>query len=93
MAKAAAKFEFASWWENKGVAPCYHPFRLAFRLHGREHSVVLISAPTSAPGAGENLCDGAMALPADLPAGQYDRAIGIVGEQSDTPKVKLAIAG
>jgi hypothetical protein len=91
--KAAGKFDFASWWENKGVAPCYHPFRLAFRLRGREHSAVLVAAAdirTWLPG--DNLCDGAMALPADLPAGQYDLALGIVGEQSDKPKVKLAIA-
>jgi hypothetical protein len=92
--KAGGKFEFTSWWENKGVAPCYRPFRLAFRLRGQGHGSVLAAGAdirTWLPG--DNLCDGAIALPADLPAGQYDLAIGIVGEQSDEPRVKLAIAG
>ena len=92
--KAAAKFEFTSWWENKGVAPCYRPCRLAFRLHSGEHNTVLVAAAdirTWLPG--DNLCDGAIALPADLPVGQYDLAIGIVGQQSDKPQVKLAIGG
>ena len=39
------KLEFTSWWENKEVAPCYHPFRLALRLAGDQRRFVL---PTGA---------------------------------------------
>ena len=66
--KTAAKFEFTSWWENKGVAPCYRPFRLAFRLRGQEHSAVLAAAAdirTWLPG--DNLCDGALPFPPTCP--------------------------
>jgi hypothetical protein len=42
---------------------------------------------------GDNLCDGAVVVPADTAAGRYDLAIGILGEHSDQPKVKLAMEG
>jgi hypothetical protein len=92
--KAGAKIEYTSWWENKGVAPCYHPFRLALRVRSAERSIVLPTAAdirTWLPG--DNLHDAAVALPADVPPGQYDLAIGILDERTDQPRVKLAIAG
>ena len=92
--KGGGRLEFTSWWENKGVAPCYHPFRLALRLAGDQRRLVL---PTDADIRtwlpGDNLHDGAVVIPADAPPGQYDLAIAILDERSDQAKVKLAIAG
>jgi hypothetical protein len=91
--KPGGKLDFASWWENKGVAPCYHPFRLALRLKSGERRIVL---PTTADIRtwlpGDNLCDGGVVLPSDIPPGQYDLAIAILDQPCYQPRVKLAIA-
>jgi hypothetical protein len=42
---------------------------------------------------GDSLYDGAIALPADLPSGDYEVSIGIVDGRTRTPRVKLAIKG
>jgi hypothetical protein len=92
--QAGAKLEFTSWWENKGVAPCYRPFRVALRLTGKQRRLVL---PTGADIRtwlpGDNLHDAAVGIPADTPPGQYELAIAILDERSEQPKVKLAITG
>lgn len=92
--KPDGKLGFASWWENKGVAPCYHPFRLALRLKSGDRRVLL---PTTADIRtwlpGDNLCDGGVEIPAGTPPGEYDLDIGILDARSDQPRVKLAIAG
>jgi hypothetical protein len=92
--RPGGKLGLTCWWENKGVAPCYHPFRLALRLSSADRSIVL---PTDADIRtwlpGDSLFDGAVALPAATPPGPYDLAIGILDQRSDQPRVKLAIAG
>ena len=63
--KEDGKLEFTSWWENKGVAPCYHPFRLALRLAGDQRaprSSHRRRYPHVAPG--DNLHDAAVVIPA-----------------------------
>jgi hypothetical protein len=91
---AGGKLDFTSWWDNKGVAPCYHPFRLALRLKRGGRRVVL---PTTADIRtwlpGDNLCDGDAVVPVDISPGQYDLAIGILDRRCNQPRVKLAIAG
>ncbi|MDD4266912.1 MAG: DUF4832 domain-containing protein [Thermoguttaceae bacterium] len=85
---------FTSWWENKGVAPCYRPFRLALRLKNEQKRVVLpVAADLRAWLPGDNLCDAAIGVPADAAEGRYDLEIGILGQRGDQPAVKLAIAG
>ncbi len=88
------KLAFTSWWENKGVAPCYKRFRLALRLKGSARTMVF---PTDADVRGwlpgDNLYDSAVFLPADAPAGDYELAIGLLDPASDEPRVKLAIDG
>jgi len=42
---------------------------------------------------GDNLCDGAIAVPADLPEGEYELSLGLLDELSENPKIQLAIAG
>jgi hypothetical protein len=86
------KLAFTSWWENKGVAPCYHPFRLALRLKNEQHGVVVpLQADIRHWLPGDIVCDGAVDVPAETAQGQYDLDIGILDRRSDRPKVKLAI--
>lgn len=92
--KPGGALTFTSWWENKGVAPCYHPFRLAFRLAGPADKRVLVTgADLRSWLPGDNLYDSTVDIPADMPNGSYDLQIGVLGERFDEPEVKLAIEG
>lgn len=83
-----------SWWENKGVAPCYRRFPLAIRLTRDEKSVVLVTDADIRPWLpGDNLFDSQVPVPSDLSAGQYDLAIALVDPESKQPMIRLAIAG
>ena len=88
------KLAWSSWWENKGVAPCYRKFPLALRLRGSERTEVL---PTDVDVTGwlpgDNLCDGSVSVPAELPAGHYELELALLDPDTKQPKVKLAIAG
>ncbi len=88
------RLTFTSWWENKGVAPCYRPFRLAFRLHNRTNErIVVTGADLRSWLPGDNLYDSSVEVPADTPDGAYDLHIGVLDERFDEPVVKLAIEG
>ncbi len=88
------KLEFTSWWENKGDAPCYRKFPFALRLKNAAGSAVMATGAdirTWMPG--DNLYDGAVFIPANLPDGQYELDVAIVDPDTHKPKVKLAIEG
>jgi hypothetical protein len=88
------KLAFTSWWENKGVAPCYRQFPLALRLKSEKRTEVLITdADIRAWLPGDNLYDNAVFVPADTPAGEYQIGIALLDPITQKPKVKLAIAG
>ena len=88
------KLHFKSWWDNKGVAPCYKNFLLAIRLTNETRSEVMITdADINAWLPGDNVYDNAVFVPLDMPSGEYNLQIGIVDPQSHEPKVKLAIEG
>ncbi|MBN2290388.1 MAG: DUF4832 domain-containing protein [Candidatus Glassbacteria bacterium] len=88
------KLAFTSWWENKGVAPCYKDFPLALRLRNSGRTEVLATdADIRDWLPGDNLYDDAVFLPPDLPEGEYDLELGILDKRTRNPKVKLAIAG
>ncbi len=85
---------FTSWWENKGVAPCYKQFPLAFRLKNeKEQAILRTDADIRTWLPGDNLYDNSVEIPSDLPKGEYELSTAILGLQSDEPKVKLAIDG
>jgi hypothetical protein len=93
-AAAGGKLTFATWWENKGVAPPYHKFPLALRLRGERGSEVLVTEAdirTWLPG--DVVYDDAVFLPAGMPAGKYEIQIGMLDPQTAKPKIKLAIEG
>jgi hypothetical protein len=89
------KLSVKSWWENKGVAPCYDKnFLLAIRLtNGKKSEVLITDADITTWLPGDNLYDDAVFVPHDMPAGKYELQIGIVDRQSHEPKVNLAIEG
>jgi hypothetical protein len=91
---AESKLALTTWWDNKGVAPCYKHFTLALRIKGEGQAEVL---PTSADITtwlpGDNVFDGAVTVPPTLTPGQYELAIGLLDPTSKEPKVRLAIAG
>ena len=92
--KPNGELAFTSWWENKGVAPCYRPFRLALRLRGKQTSAVLSTgADLRSWLPGDNLYDNAVIIPKNAAAGQYELDLAVLGERTDGPAVKLAIAG
>lgn len=89
-----SKLSFTSWWENKGVAPCYKKFPLALRLKNDEKTEILATnADIRTWLPGDNLYDDTVLLPSNMPWGEYDLQIGILDPQSNMPKVKLAISG
>jgi hypothetical protein len=92
--QAGSGLAYSSWWENKGVAPCYRKFPVALRLKGGSKVAMLrTNADITAWLPGDNLLDGEVAVPRDLPAGQYDLDLAILDTDLKSPKVKLAIAG
>ena len=91
---SGGKLQFTSWWENKGVAPCYRPFRLAFRLKKPDADILLITgADVRSWLPGDNMYDNAVSIPANAAQGQYELQIGILDDRVDKPKVNLAIEG
>jgi len=89
-----SKMSFTSWWDNKGVAPCYKKFSLALRLKNVEKAEILITdADIRTWLPGDNLYDNSVSIPSDMPRGQYDLQVGIIEPLSKKPKVNLAISG
>ena len=92
--KPGGELTFTSWWENKGVAPCYRPFQLAIRLrHEETHVVLRTDADLRSWLPGDNLFDAAVEVPEDMAEGQYELDIGVLDQRGQRPVVKLAIGG
>ena len=88
------KLAFKTWWDNKGVAPCYKKFLLAIRLQNNNRSKIMITdADITSWLPGDNVYDDAVFIPVDFPPGEYDLQIGLVDHDSHEPKLYLAIEG
>jgi hypothetical protein len=101
-------------WRNIGSAPCYRPYRVAFRLtgpRGRRHVFVtnitvekwmpgsvplfteeFFKAPPDLPEGAPVKIETTIGLPEDLPAGEYDLGLAVVGSD-DAPVLHLGIKG
>jgi len=100
-------------WQNVGSAPCYRPYRVAYRLtdpNGYDKTLIgnitvekwmpgtvetfteefIKNPPDLPPGPVVEVID-RLPLPADIPAGTYYLVVGIVGEQTFEPVVRLGI--
>ena len=88
------KLSFESWWENKGVAPCYKDnYQLAIRLKNDKHSEVFTTEARIKDWLpGDNLYNNAV-FPQTLPEGEYEIQIAIVNKQSRDRTINLAIEG
>ncbi|HML49044.1 MAG TPA: DUF4832 domain-containing protein, partial [Clostridia bacterium] len=91
---AGGQFDYTCWWENRGVAPCYKPFRFALRIQGEAASQVFVAEDRIIKWLpGDSLCDGSFALDGTLPPGEYAVQAAILARESETPAVKLAMEG
>ncbi len=88
------KFEYQSWWENQGDAPCYKDFALAFRFKSDDSQIVLVTQADIRKWLPGDIVDNeSISLPADLKEGTYDVQIAITDEQTLQPVVRLSIEG
>lgn len=88
------KLWFKTWWENKGVAPIYKDYLLAFRLiSGNEKLVCTTDADIRSWLPGDNVYDDAIFIPLDFPSGDYEIQVAVLDIQNRKPTVKLAIGG
>lgn len=92
--KQNGKLWFKTWWENKGVAPCYKDFIPAIRLKSDKTEMVLITDTNIKKWLpGDIIYDDAVFISLDFPAGVYDIQIALVDRLKHEPRVKLAITG
>lgn len=87
------KLAFTSWWENKGVAPCYRRFPLVLRLQGTGTAALATEADIRDWLPGDNLYDAAVSLPGDLTPGDYRLSLALVDPATREPRIRLAIDG
>lgn len=88
------KVTFKSWWENKGVAPCYKDYALAFRLKsGKNVQVFVTDAKIMEWLPGDFVYDNSFFIPNDFAPGEYDLQIAIIDKIEGKPKINLAIEG
>lgn len=85
-----------SVWENKGVAPIYHPWPLAYRIRSNADNVVATWRSVAnlmrwLPGP--HVVEDAVAVPADVPDATYNLDVAILSEDGKTAHVELAIDG
>jgi len=107
--------DIAMKWQNVGSAPCYKPYRIAYRLDdGSGYVKTVVGAvtvdkwmagsievftedffrkpPDLPPGDIVEVVD-SVRLPTDIPAGTFRLSVGVVGEQTTEPILRLAIKG
>ncbi len=113
--KPGEKLTLSMKWQNVGSAPCYRPYRLAYRLtdaDGNQQTFVgnvtidkwlpgsielfteeFFKQPTDLPSGEVVAVEDSIRLPDNLASGCYTLSIGIVGEDGQTPVVRLGIKG
>jgi len=88
------RLPFTTWWENKGVAPCYKDFTMAVRLKSGSREALYISdANLKEWLPGDIVYDDDFFVPFDFPLGTCDVQVAIVDRLNHEPRVKLAIEG
>jgi hypothetical protein len=91
---ANSKLDFETWWENKGVAPCYRQFPFAIRLKSNSQRAVFVtSADIREWMPGDNVYNDAIFIPGTTTAGEYDIQVALLDPLSTKPAVLLAIEG
>ncbi|MEA1996282.1 MAG: DUF4832 domain-containing protein, partial [Gemmatimonadota bacterium] len=83
-------------WENKGVAPIYlqHPLAIEFRpVQGDSSRVAETGVDITRWLPGEQDVEATVAVPEDLPPGDYELGIAMLDPHSLEPAIKFAIQG
>jgi Domain of unknown function (DUF4832)/Beta-galactosidase len=83
-------------WENKGVAPCYLDFRLAFEFRDIEKGtgwVVETDSDITGWMPGTTIMSSSIKIPQDIVSGDYDLGFAILNPHTGKPGIRLAIAG
>lgn len=89
-----SKLPFTSWWENKGVAPCYKDFTMAIRLKTNDREAVFVTdANIKEWLPGDIVYDNSFFIPSDFPVGVCDVQIAIVDKLKHEPRISLAMEG
>jgi hypothetical protein len=113
--EAGGKLEFSMQWQNAGSAPCYRPYRVAYRLSNANGFARTLAGnvavnrwlpgsmelftpeffkePKDLPRGEINDVSDTVALPNDLPAGQYTLSVAVVEAEGAAPVVRLGIKG
>jgi hypothetical protein len=92
--KRNEKVDIETWWENKGVDPCYKSFKFAIRLKNASDSATfMMDADVRKWLPGDIIYDNSIYIPSDLNAGQYELQVAIVDDVTNKPAVQLAIEG
>jgi hypothetical protein len=100
-ATAGGPLELATKWQNTGSAPCYRPYRLAYRLSGPEgFSKVFVGRVVVnrwMPGTVELFTEEFFRQPPDLPPGEVVAEADAVSLPADMPpgeyRLALAVVG
>ena len=85
-----------SLWENKGVAPIYHPWPLAYRLRSGTGNVAatwVSPADLMSWLPGNREVTDTVTIPSGIPAATYSLDVAILTEDGSAAHVELAIAG
>ncbi|MCL4851060.1 MAG: DUF4832 domain-containing protein [Bryobacteraceae bacterium] len=88
--KAGEMMPVKSWWVNKGVAPPYGDFVLAF---GIGDSVIKTSANLRTWLPDDQVFDASLFLPPELKRGEHKIRVAVLDGRTGAPAVKLAIQG
>jgi len=92
--KPGEMMSIQGWWLNAGVAPVYRDYQLALRLKSERASTVIVTdAQMRNWLPGDAVWDGAVYVPDDLPAGDYQVAVAILDPRLGKPAIQLAIEG
>ncbi len=92
--RRGAIVRFHSWWENRGCAPIYRKYDLAFLLKKGKTSVTLkTDADILKWLPGDAVYDDGVYVPHNLPAGKYALSVGLLDSISGQPKIQLAQEG
>ncbi len=86
-----SKVDFETWWENKGVAPCYGPYKMAIRLKNSKQSATFMSDADLKNWLPGDIIHNNSFYPQNLAAGIYDIQVGLIDPQTMEPAIQLAI--
>jgi hypothetical protein len=88
-ARAGQPLALAMKWQNVGSAPCYRPYRVAYRLSNDDGyekvSVGEVTVDKWLPGSIELFTEDFFKQPADLPPGEIHDVIGTIALPADIP--------